>query len=1159
MNIKRLILSLSAASFVACAFLFWFNGTDRDHRPARAPIPMPEGLSANARETDPMASFEEWLEEFLVQPEPNRKITSELPIDLAYARREAMKSLMQTAPDRALEQALSYAQYARLPKEIQALVERPFSEPASLEYLMACGPNHSEISYLLKNQRGATFETFLPEHKRVGLSKTGLPLQGIQLDEFAVVRGSVFQVLEGEDAELVQSEWPAAYATSTPTSYATGEPVKGPGVVAVSGGRVFHFQNKEELSRVEAALRKADGLPGMTVGSQWILRELAGDGGFPLEQFALEMETAAYASTTGPKTAFFILVDFPDRQGLPVSNSQLEQVIDTQVSSALDAYSFGLSSMDATVPATVVRVSSNSTDYLGSPKNRDDLYKEALQAYIDLGNPDPRSSYDTIGVFFADIGFSWAGLASVGGQRMWLNGSTNIEVILHEFGHNYGLHHANYWVFDAGDASSTDPVDPSGANEEYGDDFDVMGNGNLTEGHFHMAAKEFLGWIAPEEWADLSDSSGNGSYRIYRFDDRDSSGGLHGLRVAKSASSDHYWIGYRRDYADLESFAKGAYLIWERADGTPDHNQSWLVDTTPGSINGKEDAVIALGKTYSDTSSDVHITTVARGGSAPSEYIDVVIHLGPFPGNVAPSGTLAGPTTVEARQLVLFSAETSDGDGDTLAYSWDMGDGRIKPNSPTVTHSWTVAGNYALVLTVSDMKGGTVTLNQNVTVTDPLDNWTARTSGTVVNLYAIASNETHVIVGGEGGTLLRSTDGVTWTDVSPDGFKVNIRFYDIAWTGSEFVAVGQDYDFGVSGWEGVIYTSPGGEIWTRAHETNTAGTQLKGVASDGASTLVAVGGNATVLRKTGAGAWGAVATSVPATHVLQDIAYGNGFFIFVGHATEPSYSGGAAIFRSSDGSSWTDLSSGFHLDSWKDFRVVEYLDGAFHAGGFYGQASRSTNNGASWSTTLTGEDYTLSGIAEIDGVFYAVGKNESNRDVEIDLVSANGTSWTVTDPSLTVPRNRIAAFNGTFLSVSEEGGIRQSGTVSGSVGFGAFVDTYFPGGGADALAGANADGDWSSNLIEYSLGGLPDDPTSSPARPSLSFDGSDRAVFEISRTAKQKDIAYSVWKSEDLTTWTQVGLTIVEDSATSLRVRSDESFASETRLFFRLRLDQGSE
>lgn len=1120
-------------------------------------------------EASAIFSFDEWLDNVVILSTKNNDWTQadlDAGIKMAYQRGEAMRELMRQNPDAALKSALSYQQYAKLPTEIQALVEEPFSDKGTLEVFISCGSgHHSEMDYSLQNDEGENWQVFLPKHERIGLSKASIPLQGIRLDDIAVIRGPVFQILKGEEAKFISDHWPSGQIDPS-LCYVSGTPIHGDGLMAASGGRVFHFQNESELQKLEAALREADQLPGLDVGSQWILREVSSDG-FPFQQFSEEMVSAAYNATTGAKTALFILVSFPDSPSSPVSASMLEQVVDINVNDALDDYSYGITSMDADVYAGPVQVPSNSGDYLGdtnndeiqdTPKNQRDLYDEAVNGYMTTtGLADPSYTYDTVAIYFTNIGYSWVGLASVGGQRMWIEDTLSDEVILHEFGHNYGLRHANYWIYDNTNAASVNPVDPTGISEEYGDDFDVMGDGSTTEGHFHMGAKQFLGWIGNSDWANLSSNSDNGSYRIYRFDEGGSSG-LQALRIKKSATNDHYWVGYRNNYESLSTFNKGAYITWERAGGNTFRNQSWLIDTTPRSTNGKNDAPITLGRTYSDSTSDVHITPIAVGGSTPIEYIDIVINFGPFPENTAPSGSIYGPNTTDARQLVLFSARVTDSNGDTLAFAWDMGDGSIKESSPSITHSWNSGGSYQVKLTVSDMKGGSVSLSKSVTVSDPLSTWNTRTSGTTEELYGITANDTHLIVVGDDGVILRSSDGTKWNDVSPLGYISNIKFNDIIWTGSEFIAVGEDYDYGISpnGWEGVIYTSPTGQTWTRTYETNTADTELYGVAYGGSSTAVAVGESATIVRKSGTGNWGSVSTNILSTHVLRDIAYGGGNFVLIGHASTPSYNGDVEVRSSSDGLIWSNNSNNTGLDSWQDFREIEYYGGAFHAGGFYGRARHSTDGGQNWSTTQGGDRYQLEGFAETNSVYYSVGQNRDNSASDVDLVSRNGITWTEILPGALPNRRELIANKGTFISVGDGGSIRQSGTIKASVGYDSFAATYFPGGGSDAEDDSNPDSDWASNLIEYALGGYPDANADAPNQPIMYFDSSDYAVFEITREQIQQDVAYSVWWSQNLTTWTQAGLVVVEDTATALKVRTEQTFDQQEKAFFRLQVDR---
>ena len=125
---------------------------------------------------------------------------------------------------------------------------------------------------------------------------------------------------------------------------------------------------------------------------------------------------------------------------------------------------------------------------------------------------------------------AYSGLA--GGSRQWIQGNSSSNVIIHEFGHNYGLGHASFWSTSDGSVVGT------GASDEYGDDFDIMGDGS-NDAHFHPQAKQFLNWIEPAQWADAT-ASGAGAYRIYRFDNSATTGATRGVRITKSTSPAEY-------------------------------------------------------------------------------------------------------------------------------------------------------------------------------------------------------------------------------------------------------------------------------------------------------------------------------------------------------------------------------------------------------------------------------------------------------------------------------------------------------------------------------------------------------------------------------------------------------------------------------------------
>lgn len=145
-------------------------------------------------------------------------------------------------------------------------------------------------------------------------------------------------------------------------------------------------------------------------------------------------------------------------------------------------------------------------------------------------------------------------------------------------------------------------------------------------------------------------------------------------------------------------------------------------------VDGKTDAALVIGSTFSDPFADIHITPIGKGGTTP-ESLDVVVKIGSPPGNQAPTLTLsASVLNVAPATPVNFAADASDPDGDTLAYAWDFGDKSLGSNRAALGKSWNAPGEYVVRCVASDMQGGTASDSVVVTVGTPA---THRITGTV--------------------------------------------------------------------------------------------------------------------------------------------------------------------------------------------------------------------------------------------------------------------------------------------------------------------------------------------------------------------------------------------------------------------------------------------
>jgi hypothetical protein len=1054
-------------------------------QPAEAQSVQPSGVV----DSSPAQTLTAALRVALAAPASDPGLLRRLVLDRAVQ----MQRLMQTSPQEALAVALTTAERAALPASVQDAVELPFSQNAKWSRFSQCSPGAEPLgavefagnSYYVR-PTGKWAEAF---------SKNAVPVSGILLGSWAALHQQPAQPVPGK-----------------PQTYEIG-------------GKLYSFSQQTELARLQVAMDAADALPDPAVHSGKVLAAWSADRSVDLTRASVGGVQAASAWTETPKRILLIPVDFSDAVGDPVDLGALSTVMNGTVKSSVESFSYSKTTTITTIRGRV-RVAEPRSGYL--PSNTSKLLTHAKNAATAAGSV--LGNFDIVGVVFTNIGMtsggSFAGLASIGAGDLWLQGSTNAGVIVHELGHNYGLGHSNFWQTTNGTVVGT------GASLEYGDLYDLMGSAALPLGHFNSQAKALLNWVPATDAALVNTS---GTYRLFRIDHPGAITGRRGIKLTKSGG-DAYWISYR-GAETRSSIRRGVTMNWER--GTT--KQTWLMDAAPETSTTRDG--LTLGRTYSDTASQLHVTPLALGGSAgdgSSEYIDVAVNIGAFAGNAAPTGSIAGPSAVTARNAVLYTANFTDANNDTLSYSWDFGDGTVFPDAARVSKSWAVGGAYTVKVTASDRKGGTQQATLNVTASDPATSWTTRTSNTAGDLKDIAASSSAVVaVGGDNTVhpaLVSSADGITWTSRSvPSGLNVYLR--SIVWTGTQFVAVGQDYSFALSTFVSVIFTSPTGVTWTRAFTGSTVAAKPLEKVTFGNGLHVAVGENGTVLTSPDGASW--TVRSAGTSNRLASVTYLAPYFHTVGHATSPSYNGSTTSFRSTDGITWTNLSSAVTIEPWRDFRSIANLNGSLLTSGWYGGLNRSTDAATSW--TALQPELDLPGFAYGNGVYLAVGlRNVSGSFADRDLLATGATvgqSWTETDPGSLPDREAAVFFNNTFLTVGAAGAIRQTAAFTAPTGFSNWAATAFPAGTSSALqaATADADNDGFPNLVEYAAGTSPSSPNQRPSVQAVRS-GANLILEFNTPTPRPADLIVEAQTTTNGSTWGNTGFTVLTNTSTSYRV-----------------------
>jgi hypothetical protein len=784
--------------------------------------------------------FRRWLDEVnRGQPADFRE-----GLTLAVARRKALHTLIQRDPESALRQRIPALQRTRLPAAIAGELETLVDTFSQFEVIAVCGRDTGTVErFATVGGRRLAVHTYGARVRTVSQEK--LPTHGIAIDDQLALAAEPYRLPDTEES---------LGALDTARQ-----------VQAYVGDAVRAFSSVDELTT-------------------WGTRQTAAELQLP--------------SVFGERTLLFLKIDFADAPGAAFT----DQVIATSMAEA-DRFhrvqSAERTSFKTTILPTVLRSAKLKSFYNADPSSSSPLHVEAtaLARQYDAANGNSGTynpdRYQHVVVLFTSLSsFDFAGSASAPGKRVNLNGNVGAAVIAHELGHNLGLRHGHAWK-----PTGSSPIQPA-EHVEYGDPFDVMGSAyNTTSGHFSVPKKRALNYITDENVQTIGVT---GSYRLYRHD---ATIGTNTVALKIDAGSAYdYWLEYRRDVApDLSGYAKGVMngvlLHWNKV---PSFTQAgapgtYLLDMSPGSAGGMNDSALVVGQSFYDPSYKIRLTPLQTGSSAQGDWIDVAISLGDRPANRPPTLQSVGTeATAFARAAVNLTATSSDPDGDTVLYQWDMGDGiPVYTTGSKLSYQWSKGGAFPVTVRAFDIYGGETRQTFNITVRDPLDAWDRiSTPGLTEHLRAVCFGLGKFVAVGAY-VSAASVDGKVWSR-STSG---NSIFYGTAITASasRFVAVGVNWSSSLGAFVSGIYSSVDGVTWTNASPSRNE--PLNGVAY-GNGRFVAVGDKGIIWSSQDGLLWSSL--QLVSGKALFDVQFNGSSFLAVGDS-------GTALL-SADGVNWQDKS-----------------------------------------------------------------------------------------------------------------------------------------------------------------------------------------------------------------------------------------------------------
>ena len=673
------------------------------------------------------AAFNEWTARYLAASDADRPGLVDEGLTLASARRAEMRKVIVQDPRSAIANAVPPVVRQQLPLAVAQRLEERVNETAFFGVMGAVpAAENADVPPYRREVRtddGGLYRAFV-YGERLGQQTTErASIIGIAVDDLlAVDERRLRTVASGEipnhpnnltrertlaktDAQGFSLGKQISTASAPARDAVETCPVSGQSTVApkAADGSLAPVSSEQIVVEAGGQFHFLCSGGHIHIFEEDLIAREGGNGG-P----TLPTSPPAATQSTGYKSHLLMRVAFPEalkgsvteKEGYDLGKNVQDWFLDT---------SFGAMTFETTVtPLLILPRTETWNKDQDTGGGATEVLTDARIAAKAAGFDPANFNFDT--VIYTGTPGGFGGQAYVGGKGCWLKSGTSTGVACHEYGHNFGLWHANFW------STTNGSVIGGGTHVEYGDSFDTMGSASAGDLQYNAYEKNILNWMPT---ALVNDATTSGTYRIYQMDQPRQDPRLrYALKIRKDSDRD-YWVDLRQRFPTNAWVQGGVFLHW--SPWLPSAGGSHLLDTTPGSPDGKTDAPIPIGRTFSDVESGVHITPIAKNTTTSPTSVDVVVNLGTFAGNSAPVVTVAASaTSVAVSTNVTFTATATDADGDVLSYAWDFGDKSFSTtNARVVSKSWATVGEYRVRCTASDMKGGTASASVIVTVGSP--------------------------------------------------------------------------------------------------------------------------------------------------------------------------------------------------------------------------------------------------------------------------------------------------------------------------------------------------------------------------------------------------------------------------------------------------------